>query len=278
MHSGACGALLPGCDPLSTRAPRAARPQPKGRLASARVTLLFHCDESYDDRHHLHLGVLCDGAQAAAAERSVRDLLRWVTFEFDLWVDELHGQPLMQQEGPWASVDIEVCVDVCRRALGIITDHRPEVLYRAIDYVKYRAKYTASADPRRDAFKFMFRDLLSTHLLRRCKVRGEYALVVTDQQHQYADELRKAHFSSAASGNSPDAGSGIVEACHFVDSEHSPLVQLADVAAYIQRRRLTIPTEGDDRAEKAMAMLSGIVSDAVPDPKWAHCSVHTHFT
>jgi Protein of unknown function (DUF3800) len=267
-----------GVQPLSARAVPAAWAQSHGPVRSAPVTLLFHCDESYDRRFHLHLGVLSTGAQAAAAERSVRRLLRQVRRELDVSVKELHGQPLLDQKGPWASVDLDACIDVCHRSLEIIVDHELEVLYRGINVAKYRRKYTASTDPRRDAFKFVFEDLLTMHLLRRCEARGEYALVVTDRQHQYADALRYAHAGGRTSQESADNGFGIIDTCHFVDSAHSPLVQLADVAAYIQRRRLTIPTERDVRAEKAMAELSGIVSDAVPDPKGWYCSVHRHFS
>lgn len=241
------------------------------------MTLLFHCDESYDQHHHVHLGVLSDGAQAAAAERSVRELLRSVLWEHGPRVDELHGHEIIGGHGPWAALNLDTRIDVCRRSLEIIRDCGLEILYRGISVDGYRKKYTASTDPRRDAFKFMFGDLLSKHLSERCKARKDYALVITDHQNQYADELRYAHLVNSVSGGSSISEPGIVDTCHFVDSKHSPLVQLADVAAYIQRRRLTTPTEHDDRAEKAMASLSSLVLCAVPEPKWAHCSVHTHF-
>ena len=44
----------------------------------------------------------------------------------------------------------------------------------------------------------------------------------------------------------------------FVDSEHSALVQLADMAALVKRRRLSFPREADPRLEAVMEELSGL--------------------
>lgn len=126
-------------------------------------------------------------------------------------------------------------------------------------------------------FKFTFGDLLKNHLNRRCRERDEYVLVITDRQNQYSDELRYAHHVAMARSESEAGGCGVVDSRHFTDSQHSPLVQLADLAAFVRRRTCTYPTETDSRLEVVMAELAGAIEAAVPDPKWNFRSVHEHF-
>ena len=240
------------------------------------MTLLFHCDESYDERYHLHLGLLSTGDQVAAAEQDHYRLLSELLWDHSISCSELHGHQLFAGKEEWKGVATDHRIDVYKRALSIIPQHGIEVLYRGIDLDGYRAKYRGSSDPRGDAFSFMFGDLLTKHLVRRSRDRNERVLVVTDQQHQYADRLRRAH--SEARSSQPDGEARIIDACHFVDSSHSPLVQLADLAAFIQRRRILVPEEGDKHAEQAMAMLAQIVEDSIPGPRSSYSSVHRQFT
>lgn len=242
------------------------------------MTLLFHCDESYDKRYHVHLGVLSTGAQAAAAEQAVRSLrnkLNWHVIKG--WLRELHGYPLFAGIDEWSVVDPDLRVEVYREALQIIVDHELEVLYRAMNMVEYRRRYTASRDPKGDAFKFMFGDLLTKHLRLRCNAREEFALVITDRQSEYEAELRYAHEVTQASHRRFNGQFGVIDACHFVDSEHSALVQLADMAAFVIRRRLSIREEQDPRLEAVMEELSGLVMTAVPEPVYAHRSVRRFY-
>lgn len=260
------------------RTVRVGRARSSGPVRSTTLTLLFHCDESYDERYHVHLGVLSTGAQAAAAEQAVhalRNKLNWHVIKG--WLRELHGYPLFAGIDEWGGVDPDLRVEVYREALQIIVDHELEVLYRGMNMVEYRRRYSASRDPKGDAFKFMFGDLLSWHLRKRCATREEFALVVTDRQNQYEYELRYAHEVGQASYRRFNGRYGIIDTCHFVNSEHSPLVQLADMAAFVKRRRLSIPEEADPRLEAVMAELAGVVSSAVPEPAYSHCSVRRFY-
>lgn len=94
------------------------------------MTLLFHCDESYDDRYHLHLGLLSTGAQAAQANAAVRKLVQSISWDMGVVATELHGYPLFSGRAEWDGVGAEERIDVYRHAIDIIRQNELEVLYR----------------------------------------------------------------------------------------------------------------------------------------------------
>ena len=112
----------------------------------------------------------------------------------------------------------------------------------------------------------------SPHLERlneRLKARDEYGLVIADEQHQYGPQLTRLVGQWKDQGTGGYRGqvlSRILDAVHFVDSKVSPMTQLADIAAYVHRRRLFVPTESNPNAEAAMKMLHDLVLVGVPDP------------
>lgn len=229
------------------------------------MTLLFHCDESFETgRCHFHLGILSNGEQTAAAENALRDIssnFRWEHCAGRTGQFELHGADIYGSSGRgwFAGVPREARIDLYRRVLSVIPDHGLEVIYKGIDLAAYARSYSGSADPHRDTTTFMFEDIVKL-AAGRGRMRGEPVLVVTDEAHSNRAALREGHARSAA------GSSTIVGACHFVDSEDSLLVQLADMAAFMVRRRRLHHPETHPTVEAINAELMGLVTAGLPGP------------
>lgn len=58
----------------------------------------------------------------------------------------------------------------------------------------------------------------------------------------------------------------VLDAAHLVDSQLSAMTQLADMAAFVHRRRLYIPKENDQRAEAVMSEFHDLVMSGYHTP------------
>jgi hypothetical protein len=104
----------------------------------------------------------------------------------------------------------------------------------------------------------------------------DYAVVIADQQHQHRERVQRDVIDCRIHGTSGYRSQKldrILDTAHFVDSELSRMIQLADMVAFIARRRLSVPTETDSRAEIAMSNLDAKIRAAVPDPKAKYLTI-----
>ena len=229
------------------------------------MTLLFHVDESIQaKRYHVHLGTLADGAQVAAFEKKL-DALRWDANDAGaIGLPEFHGYEMLQSQGDWGSVSVGDAINLAKGSLEMIGTLGIEIIIRAADLPTVRQRRGEDTD----IYKWMFSNLLE-RLNERLKARDEYGLVIADEQHQYGPQLTRLVGQWKDQGTGGYRGqvlSRILDAVHFVDSKVSPMTQLADIAAYVHRRRLFVPTESNPNAEAAMKMLHDLVLVGVPDP------------
>lgn len=231
---------------------------------SGTLTRLFYIDESRDGRYHYHLGLLANGAGVAAAGAALDEV---VEEAFDVgatrWGSELHAKDIFHGTEAWARGTIPQRAAVLENALSVITRLDIEVIARGVNLARFTSRYPGS-----DPFRWEFSNLLE-RLNERLRAVDDYGLVIADQQHQYREALQR----DVADGKRIGTGGyrdqrlvRVLDTAHFVDSKLSRMVQLADVAAFVLRRRTSIPTEGDARLEGLMARLASLVTEAIPNP------------
>ena len=230
------------------------------------VTRLFYVDESRDAGHHYQVGLLVDGPQVRAVEAALDDLVVSAFLEggAEHPRSELHGKDVFHGEKAWQKGPIAQRSTVLENALSLIPQHGVEVIARGADLSRFKKRY-----PGTDPYRWEFSNLLE-RLNERLKELNDYGLVIADQQHDYRALLQQ----DVADGKQYGTGGyrsqklvRVLDTAHFVESQLSRLVQLADMAAFVLRRRATIPTERDARLEALMARLFALVEDGIPNPK-----------
>ncbi len=227
------------------------------------MTRLFFIDESRDRSHHYHVGILADGPGAAAAEAALNGVVH-AAYDMGItrWGSELHAVPIFHGTGDWARGAPPLRAGVFTDALAVLAACQLEVIARGVNLSRFARRYQG------DPFRWEFSNLLE-RVNERLRAVNEYGLVIADQQNQH----RKLLQSDVANGKAFGTGgyrnqrlTRVLDTAHFVDSRLSRLVQLADVVAFVLRRRATIPLEPDQRAEAFMADWIRTISAAIPTP------------
>jgi hypothetical protein len=229
------------------------------------VTLLFHVDESADDRYQYHVGVLVTGEKAAKAEALLDEV---VARAYEAGISrqrdaELHGHEIHSRCGDWGEASVPDSISVYSEALDVVAQSSIEVIARGINLAAFGRRY-----PGRTPYVWEFSNLLE-RLNERLEVLDDYGIVIADEQHQYRHGLQRdvVHARRFGTGGYRDQRlTRILDTAHFVDSRLSRVTQLADLVAFILRRRASYPTEADERAEAAMSDLAAKVYAAIPDP------------
>lgn len=191
--------------------------------------------------------------------RPLAESLRSLTVQYRLAGQrnaEFHGQDLFQGTGLWKERLPDERRAAYEGALGILEALDLEVAHATINRRKLHARYRGEADG--NAYRLALQFLLE-------KVSGttsDLVIVVADQsKEQELDAIRMvAELQEWGLGEVPGRRlTNIIDCLHFVDSRHSPGVQLADLAAFVLGRRRRVDVETDSRAEAAMESLARIV-------------------
>jgi hypothetical protein len=156
------------------------------------------------------------------------------------------------------------------QTLDVLSSCGIEVIARGINLDRFRKRY-GSLD---DVHFIAFRNLME-RLNERLRQRNEHALVIADE-HGKKVALKRS-LASAKSIGTPGYRSQrldrVIDTAHFVDSAESRMVQLADVAAYVRRRR-AMGSQNHPNAEAALQRMYTVVMEAVPDPKGQFDSIY----
>lgn len=227
--------------------------------------LMFHVDESADSAHHIHAGVLLEARDAAAASAALDDIVRGAYAAGVCPYDaELHATEIVDAKRGWKG-DAGARFAVLEQTLEVLALHNIEVITHGANLRAFEAQYGKDASP----YKWEFSNLLE-RLNERLHARDEYAVVIADQHDQYRDTLQAGVLEMRGYGTGGyrhQKLSRVVDTVHFVDSKLSRMTQLADVVAYVYRRRRSVPTEKDPRAEALAQRLDALITAALPEPK-----------
>jgi hypothetical protein len=216
--------------------------------------------------HHYHVGLLTDGPTTAAVESGMQAIVEQA---FDVgactWKAEVHGVEIFHGNVQWSKGTIEQRIWVFDRVLGLLSAHGVEVIARGANLPRFAANYGAGVDP----YTWEFSNLLE-RLNERLIARGDYGLVIADEQSEHKETLQKQLAYSkefGTGGYRSQVLERVLDTAHFVASKLSRLTQLADVVAFVLRRRAGRRQEHDARLEAVMQRWAGLIYPAVPDPQ-----------
>lgn len=222
--------------------------------------LLAYVDESYTtDRFYLG-AVLVDGTAAERIECGLDTLVQDYCGRFGVSPrTELHGNPLFQGKEEWCAAPTRVRINVYRRALQVIGDSGARIVLRGMNVRRQRERYPHPFPPH---------EVVLGHLLERvddfARVAGSHALVLADEVHTH--ERHRTNFRHFRVDGTPGYRSArldrLLDTIHFAPSNHSRLLQAADLVTFLHRRRSTHP-ERDARAQTANDLIWAGVEPAV---------------
>ncbi|UZN03620.1 DUF3800 domain-containing protein [Cellulomonas sp. S1-8] len=210
--------------------------------------LLAYVDESYTvDRFYLG-AVVVDGAAASRIETGLDAIMRDYSGRFGLAAStEMHGNPLFQGKEEWRNVPTRVRINVYERAMEVVGGSGARVVLRGMNVRRQRERYVDPHPPH---------EVVLGHLLERVNdyagSAGAHALVLADEVHTH--ERHRTNFRHFRAGGTPGYRSTVlrrlIDTIHFAPSNHSRLLQAADLVTFMHRRRCT-HTEPDARAQAA---------------------------
>lgn len=225
---------------------------------------LAYIDESYTRDFHFIAAVVVDDASAPALHQAlgeVAEKARQAYLPQEAAPLELHGQPLFQGAKEWAPIkhQIRALISVYEQAMQAIGGQDVQLFLRGLDCQRHRARY---ADP------WPEHEVVLQHLLERLNDFGrsldEQVLVIADEIDDPNRHRAKLHAFrlDGTPGYRSSRLDNILDTIHFVPSQHSRLVQAADLVAFLHRRRTTIK-EPNPRATAAVERIWGHVAGRV---------------
>lgn len=173
--------------------------------------------------------------------------LGWVPPDF-----EFHGQELWAGTKVWAGVDPPQLLAIYHAALALLEQHEVSIAYASIDKPKLKAKYNDPGSAYLLALQFLLQKVHTNW-------PGTLKVVVADESKEQELHAIKmvADLQTWGSGVVPGPPlPSIIDTLHFVRSEASPGVQIADLVAFVIHRHAL----GVDKHPNAVANLQQLRS------------------
>lgn len=225
---------------------------------------LAYIDESYTRDFYFIAAVVVDDVSAPALHQALSDVAEKARQAYLPTLPaplELHGYPLFQGEGEWAPIkhQVRALVSVYDQAMQAIGGQDVHLILRGLDVKRHKARYT---------YPWPEHEVVLQHTLERLndfgRSVGEQVLVIADE---IADPNRhRAQLHTFRLDGTPGYRSSnldhILDTIHFVPSQHSRLVQAADLVAFLHRRRMTVK-ETNAKQAAAIDRIWGHVADRV---------------
>lgn len=179
------------------------------------------------------------------------DHLGWLPADF-----EFHGYEIWSGLGSWSEKSPPELIAVYAAAIGLLEDLDLSVAYSSIDKARLRARYDGAADANAYLLALQF-------LLEKIDLLGnQNRIVVADEAKEQQLRAIKmvAEMQQWGAGEVPGRTlRTVIDSLHFVQSDASPGVQMADLVAYvIQRSRRS--SQGHPDATAALARLRDVVT------------------
>lgn len=221
-----------------------------------------YIDETGTGQRQPYLYVVAAVVDEEQVQPLAREMRRVAMHHLGFWLPqdfEFHGSQLWNGTNHWAGKSPTELIAAYEDAIGILNACDIVIAHASIDKAALHAKYNGAADANayRLALQFLL-EKIDNNLGPSRKV-----LVADEAREQQLGAIKMvADMQLWGAGEVPSTPlATIIDSLHFVRSQASPGVQMADLAAYvIQRRRLT-PTEHHPDAEAAMARIGTLVWD-----------------
>lgn len=214
--------------------------------------LLTYVDESYTKERYYIAAVAVTHENIRSLQRALREVVDEAARKYGVRDHaELHGHPLFHGKEDWEGLEPRQRIGVYSAAFDALATHEVRIILRGVNTKRLRERYVRPNPPH---------DVCLQHTLERidalAKRTDECALVIADELHEH-DRHRKA-LTDFRNFGTPGYRSTtlpqIVDTIHFAPSHHSPMLQAADLVAFLHRRRQT-HTETHPKAEAANEKL-----------------------
>ena len=174
---------------------------------------------------------------------------------------ELHAHELVNSKGKWGPMKnlLRVRIKVFELVLRAIVQHGAHLIVEGIDVTRLHERYASPDNPH--TLALMFITERENEYAQACDQR---ALMIADEV-DHRDEHRRNLWVAQRSGTwgyRAQKIDRVVDTLHFAPSHTSRLLQAADVATFLYRRRAT-HTEADPPAEREWARLYEILRPAI---------------
>jgi len=158
---------------------------------------------------------------------------------------EVHAAELHHGDGPWRGASPSDRVKVVDEFLDALTLHQCSVFHASIDKARLAQKYTNPGSPHLLAFQFMC-EKIQEFLTGQTDELRKRALLIADETHEHEryalHQFRRQQVGEGGVVSGP-ATDRLIDNIHFVRSEDSRAVQLADVVAYSLNRHSRLVPE-----------------------------------
>jgi hypothetical protein len=191
----------------------------------------------------------------SALRQVARDHLGW--FPFDL---EFHGVDIWQGRGHWSSLDPPGLLAAYEAAISLIEQFEVSIAHATINKAELHARYNGAADV--NAYRLALQFLLEKI---DANMGGGLKILVADESKE--EQLRAmkmvAEMQQWGGGEVPGRQlRTIIDSLHFVRSDASSGVQMADLVAYIIQRRRRGPEPHPD-AQAARDRMNDTIQNHV---------------
>ena len=209
--------------------------------------LLACVDESENKRYFTLSAVVLTGGAAKQLGDELESLVGGLT-QFGIPDGaELHGHELFHGKRLWHDVPVRLRVNIYTKATEAVGRSGAELFLRCIDKAGQAARYWTPRPAHEVALQYLLEDL-NDHALK----LGEQVLVLADEVH--TESRHRTNFRAFKAAGTPGYRStrldAILDTIYFGPSDHSRLLQGADLATFMYLRRKTV-AEADARAARA---------------------------
>jgi hypothetical protein len=226
-----------------------------------------YVDESFNAKQHWVVALLIQHEQVNATARALRDLVEEASDEYGINpFSELHGYDLFHGKEQFEPLDTmpRARIGLYSAAFQTLVDANCWVILRGVSKPGLVRRYGLGHDhPHRVGM---------THLIERidefCESAhggGDHAVIVADEHHETQSILLRdlvVFQDQGTWGYRRRRIRRVVDTIHFVNSRTNPLVQGADLVAFLALRAKTV-RERDPRAARATEAIQEIIAPRV---------------
>jgi hypothetical protein len=214
-----------------------------------------YIDETHNEDSYWICGLVVDVGNVIPTQEALMAVATDAAAAYGLEnVPELHGYDLFTREGAFERVPPRACISVYADAIDEIVAAEPSVVLRGVRRAKIRLQ-----NPHRLAFRYAIESI--------DELRGDGPILIVADEHSETEQAIRRDVQSYVTydtgGWKPRSLEKVLPELKFVDSRSNPLLQAADLIAYLHQRRFNIETEADGRSQAAREMLWAKVTPLV---------------
>lgn len=199
--------------------------------------LFAYVDESFNDQQHWVSGVVLPHERVNPANLALARVVQAAADSYGIAeAAELHGYELFQGQGAFSGMRKmhRARAGIYEQALECVASAGASIILRGVQKPRLHARYDGYWHPHR---------VCMTHLIERidefAAARDQDVLLIADEHHEMQSELLRdlQGFQRGATwGYRSRRITRVVDTIHFVRSVANPLIQGADLIAFLQRR------------------------------------------